>query len=223
MSQSTQVNPPLQSFVELVHQTLLPDLLLESITPHDPVVVRAVPLSWQVLGTGNYAAVLAHPDYPAWVVKIYAPGRPGLPAEREVYRRLGSHPGFSECFYATDTFLVLKRLRGITLYDCLHRGVKIPPRVIQEVDEALDYARSQGLHPHDVHGRNVMICEGHGVVADVSDFLKAETCTAWDDLKRAYRWVYRPILSRLPLRVPYVVLDGVRASYRFFRRLTRRL
>ena len=223
MSQLPQLNPLLQRFVAQVEQTLLPDLLLESITPHDPVVVRQLPPDWQLLGTGNYAAVLAHPDYPAWVVKIYAPGRPGLPAEQEVYRRLGSHPGFSECFYAAETFLVLKRLRGITLYDCLHRGVKIPPRVIQEVDAALAHARSQGLHPHDVHGRNVMICEGCGVVADVSDFLEVETCTAWDDLKRAYRWVYRPILSRLPLRVPYVVLDGVRASYRFFRRLTRRL
>ncbi|MGH8001417.1 MAG: serine/threonine protein kinase, partial [Brasilonema sp.] len=162
-------------------------------------------------------------DYPDLVVKIYAPGRPGFFEEVEVYRRLGFHPAFSECLYASDGFLVLKRLHGVTLYDCMHLGLKIPQQVIRDIDQALDYARKRDLHPHDVHGRNVMMYKGRGLVVDVSDFLHEETCSKWNDLKKAYYWLYRPFLSPLRLRMPYFLLDIVRKSYRLLSRLASRL
>lgn len=203
----------------LVHQELLPDLHVESVTPDDPVVVHHAPPPWRVLGRGNYAAVLCHPEHPDLVVKVYAPGRPGVEAEREVYRRLGEHPGYSACLYSENGFLVLRRLHGVTLYDAVHRGLPIPERVILDIDQALDYAGRRGLHPHDVHGRNVMMHEGRGLVVDVSDFLRDEDCTRWRDLKKAYYGVYRPLFMRLRLRVPYFVLDFVRLGYRIFRRM----
>jgi hypothetical protein len=163
--------------------------------------------------------VLYHPDYPELVVKVYAPGRPGFEAEQEVYRRLGEHPAYSECLYAKDRFLVLRRLHGVTLYDAVHQGLPIPEQVIDDISRALGYAHSRGLHPHDVHGRNVMMHEGRGLVVDVSDFLKEEDCTKWEDLKTAYYRVYRPVFMPLRLRVPYLVLDLVRLGYRLFRRL----
>ncbi|NEU72426.1 serine/threonine protein kinase [Hassallia byssoidea VB512170] len=199
--------------IESIHQ-LLPGLQIESVDPHDPVKVHYLPDPWRLLGKGNYAAVLYHPDYPNLVVKIYAPGRPGFEEEVEVYRRLGSHPAFSQCLYAVDNFLVLKRLYGVTLYDCIHRGQRIPKKVIQDIDSALDYARGRGLHPHDIHGRNVMMHEGRGLVVDVSDFLHRETCSKWNNLKKAYYWLYRPFISPIKLRIPYFVLDAVRRSYR---------
>lgn len=202
--------------LESVRQELLPGLRIESVDPHNPVVVHQVPDPWRLLGAGNYAAVVYHPDYPNLVVKIYAPGRPGFEEELEVYRRLGSHPAFSECLYAEEGFLVLKRLRGVTLYDSIHQGLPIPEQVIRDIDEALDYARGRGLHPHDVHGRNVMMHEGRGLVVDVSDFLHEEACSKWDNLKKAYYWLYLPILSPLKLQVPYFTLDVVRRSYRLF-------
>ncbi|MEL6326038.1 MAG: serine/threonine protein kinase [Cyanobacteria bacterium J06626_23] len=208
-----------QSLVECIQQDLLPGLHLESQDPHNPVVVHQLPTPWRCLGAGNYAAVFTHPDYPEQVVKVYAPGRPGIEDEIEVYRRLGQHPAFSQCYDSSVNFLVLKRLHGITLYDCMHQGIAIPPQVIQDIDAALGYARSQGLFPHDVHGRNVMMSEGRGLVVDVSDFLHQSPCHAWQDLKWAYRWIYRPIFWHLRLRVPYFLLDGVRASYRLFKRL----
>lgn len=208
------------ALVERITRELLPALRLQSVRPHDPVVVQHAPEPWRVLGCGNYAAVLCHPDWPERVVKVYAPGRPGFEAEREVYRRLGAHPAYSECYWAADGVLLLRRLHGVTLYDALHRGLPIPPRVIQEIDEALEHARRRGLHPHDVHGRNVMMHEGHGLVVDVSDFLKPEDCTRWRDLKRGYHRVYRPLLMRLRLRVPYPVLDLLRLGYRVFRRVS---
>lgn len=209
----------LNSFVQGVEKHLLPNLQIESVDPKDPVVVRKVPYPWQRLGAGNYAAVFYHPEFPDYVVKVYAPGRPGLLEEAEVYRRLGAHPAFSECFYQGSNCLVLKRLYGITLYDCLSLGIRIPKQVIEDIDQALDYARSRGLNSHDVHGRNVMMDEGRGLVVDVSDFLKPEPCSAWDDLKWAYYRVYVPILSPLRLKVPHKVLNMVRKTYRFFRRV----
>jgi hypothetical protein len=205
--------------IACIEEALLPELRIESVRATEPVVVRHVPPPWQLLGSGNYAAVVYHPEEPELVVKVYAPGRPGFEEEVEVYRRLGTHPAFSACLHAGDGFLVLRRLHGVTLYDALHRGLPIPPQVIRDVDEALAYARTRGLHPHDVHGRNVMMHDGRGLVVDVSDFLKDEDCVKWDDVKRAYFRFYRPFVAPLRLRVPYGVLNFVRRSYRLFRRL----
>lgn len=204
----------------LVEEELLPALRVESVSADDPVVVRHAPAPWRVLGCGNYAAVLVHPAHPELVVKVYAPGRPGVEAEREVYRRLGHHPAYSECLHSGDGWLVLRRLHGVTLYDCLHRGLPIPEQVIRDIDQALEYARRRGLHPHDVHGRNVMMHEGRGLVVDVSDFLRDEDCGKWRDVKKAYFRVYRPIFMRLRLRVPYWALDLVRLGYRLFRKVS---
>jgi hypothetical protein len=212
----------MHDLISQIHCELLPQIQLESLEPHNPILVHYLPKPWQLLGTGNYAAVVVHPDYANLVVKIYAPGRPGFEEEVEVYRRLGQHPAFSECFHAEQGFLILKRLQGVTLYDCMHRGIKIPPSVIRDIDQALYYARSVGLNPHDVHGKNLMIAQGKGLVVDVSDFLKLEACSAWEDLKRAYHWLYLPILSRLPLGFPYQLLDVIRAFYRFYRRVWQR-
>ena len=208
-----------EALAELIRRALLPELRVRSLTPHDPVVVEHLPAPWGVIGRGNYAAVLHHPDFPRLVAKVYAPGRRGFEAEREVYRRLGEHPAYSECFVAESGFLVLRRLHGVTLYDAVHRGLPIEERVIRDIDGALEYARDRGLHPHDVHGRNLMMHEGRGLVVDVSDFLEEEDCTHWEDLKRAYYRVYRPLVVRLRLRVPYFALDLVRLGYRLFRRV----
>jgi hypothetical protein len=209
-----KMNLSLEKLTESVFQRLIPELQLKSIHPHDPVVVRNIPAPWKLLGTGNYAAVLYHQDYPDYVVKIYAPNRPGFEEEVEVYRRLGSHPAYSECFFAQDGILILKRLYGVTLYDCIHRGLRIPKQVIQDIDKALNYARDRGLYPHDIHGRNVMMYQGRGLVVDISDFLDQEKCSKWDNLKRAYYCFYRPILSPLKLPIPYFLLNGVRKLYR---------
>jgi hypothetical protein len=134
-----------QPLIQCIEQTLLPTLQVVSLNPHQPVVVTHLPPPWSCLGQGNYAAVFCHPRDRDRVVKVYAPGRPGIEAEAEVYRRLGPHPAYSQCFHAGDTYLVLKRLPGTTLYDCAHQGLYIPPQVIDDIDQALAYARDRGL------------------------------------------------------------------------------
>jgi len=211
----------MERFVELIYEELLPGIRVESPDPHEPVVVEELSKPWKVLGRGNYAAVVVHPDYPDRVVKLYAPGREGWEDEVEVYRRLGEHVAYSRCLHADETrkFLVMKRLYGKTLYECVLKGVRIPRRVVEDIDEALEYARERGLNPHDVHGKNVMVTkDGRGVVVDVSDFLKAEPCEMWDDLKKAYYRIYLPFLHDRPVPVPGALMNGVRKGYRFLRK-----
>ncbi|MEL7243534.1 MAG: serine/threonine protein kinase, partial [Cyanobacteria bacterium J06573_2] len=148
---------------------------------------------------------------------------PGFEEEVEVYNRLGKHPAFSQLFYAEDGFLVLKRLYGVTIWDCIKLGIRVPKIVIQDIDKALDYARSRGLFPHDIHARNVMMYEGRGLVVDISDFLQQEKCSKWDNVKKAYYWVYLPFIYPLKLKVPLSLLNVVRKSYRFISGFTKKL
>jgi len=146
-----------------------------------------------------------------------APGRPGLPQEAEVYRRIGDHPAFSSCLHVGEDYLVLRRLHGTTLYDCVRQGRLIPLQMVRDIDAAITYAESRGLHGHDVHGRNVLMHRGRGRIVDISDFLNPEPCRAWRDLRRAYHLVYRPVIAPLRLRVPTPLLERVRRSYRLYR------
>lgn len=213
--------PDLPQLLERIHGQLLPGLCIQCPDPHDPVRVVRLPSPWHTLGCGNYAAVLHHPHHPGLVVKVYGPGRPGLDQEAEVYRRIGCHRAFSECFHADSGFLVLRRLHGTTLYDCLRQGIPIPVQVIDDVDAALAYAVARGLHGHDVHGRNVMLHEGRGLIVDISDFLNPEPCRAWQDLRWAYQTLYLPLIAPTGMRAPGAALDTVRRSYRLWRTLRR--
>lgn len=211
----------LEKLIALTEQSLLSDLELNSIDPGNPIHVNETPQGWKLLGAGNYAGVFVHHDHPDIAVKVYAPGREGWESECEVYRLIGNHPAFSVCYHAGEHkghyYLILKRLMGKTLYQCIIDGVSIPEIAIADIDQALDYARSRGLYPHDVHGKNVMIKDGRGIVLDISDFLKEEPCTMWEDLKRAYNRIYMPFLSKKPVPVPEWVLNGVRKGYRWMR------
>ncbi|MDM7938493.1 MAG: serine/threonine protein kinase [Cyanobium sp. CZS 48M] len=211
--------PALQPFLAEVETVLLPELRLHSPDPRDPVVVERLPRPWCILGTGNFAAVLLHPRHCQLVVKVYAPGRPGLAEEAEVYRRIGNHPAFSRCHHVGAGYLVLQRLLGHTLYDCVRLGILIEPQVLDDVDAAIAHAESRGLHGHDVHGRNVVQHRGRGHIVDISDFLDPTPCRAWRDLRWAYHVLYRPLIAPTGLRAPGPLLALVRRGYRVFRRL----
>ncbi|MEM8545663.1 MAG: serine/threonine protein kinase [Cyanobacteria bacterium P01_H01_bin.119] len=212
----------ISQLIEIVNRHLRREIILESVKPHNPVEARFFPPPWVLLGTGNYAAVFAHPSYPNEAIKVYAPNRSGFEDEVEVYRRIGTHPAFSQCFYAEDNVLILKRMKGVTLYNCLHQGIRIPGQVILDIDRALDYARTKGLNPRDVHGKNVMMYEGRGLVVDISDFLKQGSGSSWNDFKRFYFWIYRPFLSPVKIRIPLKLLDFTRLTYRWLRSVLRR-
>jgi hypothetical protein len=208
----------MEKLQELVKGELLINLDIESVDPREPVVVRAFPKPWILLGAGNYAAVFYHPEYADYAVKVYAPGRPGKQEEEEVYRCLGSHPAYSVCYSTGPDFLILKRLMGVTIYECLKRGIPVSEQAIEDIDSALEYARTRGLRPHDIHAKNVMVKDGRGLIVDVSDFLKQEDCSMWNDFKKFYYHVYRPIASRWMFAVPGGVMEAVRKGYQLYRK-----
>ncbi|EIT84533.1 Serine/threonine protein kinase [Fictibacillus macauensis ZFHKF-1] len=211
----------MQPFEDLAEQ-LVQDVTIVSVQPTDPVVVKEVPTLWEVIGCGNYAAVFSHPSYENYVVKVYVRNEKERILEELAYKKLGDHPHFSKCYGRGDTHLILKRIKGMTLFDCLQAGIRIPQQVIEDVDCALYYAREQGLQPSDVHGKNIMIENGRGVVVDVSDFFSNEECQKWDDLKQAYYKLYVPLLYKHPRKVPKIVLNGIRIGYRLYRTYIKR-
>lgn len=213
----------LVTLISYVDNKLLPNIDMKSVCPFDPIVVESVPEPWILLGVGNYAAGLTHPEFPEYVVKIYAQGRPGIKEEVEVYSKIKSHPSYSECYYYTENYLILKMLKGKTLYACINEGIQIPESVIKDIDEALKYAKSVGLNPHDVHAKNVMIIEGRGIVVDVSDFNKAEECVLWKHFKKAYYKIYLPLFYKSHPAIPEFYLNTIRKGYRLFKRKKKRI
>jgi hypothetical protein len=211
-----------ERLTQLVEQELLPNVKLHAPVLHNPVVAEEIPDGWECIGRGNYAAVFVHQQFKDWVVKVYAHNYESVEKEVNVYHRLGVHPAYSQLIASGPTYLILKRLNGLTLYEAVHRGILIPESVIKDVNKALEYAKKRGLNPVDVHGKNVMMNNGKGYVVDVSDFYKKGSDQKWKDLVKAYYRIYLPFIYKYQLRVPYWLLDVVRHSYRFYRKFKKK-
>ncbi|MEH7118246.1 serine/threonine protein kinase [Neobacillus vireti] len=213
----------INKLVHLIESELLPNINLSVLSPFDPIIVENRTNIWKTIGCGNYAGVFLHEDYPEVVVKVYGRSQEELVKEIEVYQKLGNHESFSRLYTYGENYLVLKKLEGITLFNALIKGIQIPRLVIEDIDDGLAYARSVGLNPFDVHGKNVVMFEGRGYIVDVSDFYKQGICRKWEDLKKAYYKIYRPFLYKYHPPIPFSFVDGVRKGYRMYRRLKRKL
>ena len=210
-------------FIHLIENGLLKKVILENKKVHDPIVVKNIPSGWKCVGVGNYAAVFTHYTEPDLVVKINAVEVENLEKEADIYRRIGKHPAYSYLVHQGSNYLVLKRLEGITLYNAFAKGIRIPESVIGDINEALDYARSCGLNPYDIHGKNVMMKDGRGYVVDVSDFYKEGKDEKWEDFVKAYYKLYKKTLYKFPMKIPLKVLDFIRHAYRFYKKMRRKL
>ena len=208
----------IKQLVSLVETSLLTQVMIQSESDYDPVEVTNKTKEWVLIGKGNYAGVFTHENYPEFVVKVYGRDVYGVKKEAQVYRKLGVHPAYSQLFHEGKTYLILKRLTGVTLYDAIQRGIKIPEQVIKDVNAALDYATSQGLNPYDVHGKNVMMKDGRGYVVDISDFYKEGFDKKWTDLVKAY-YTFYPFIDKYHIRLPYPLLNVIRKAYRLYRRI----
>ncbi|MCM3725900.1 serine/threonine protein kinase [Neobacillus cucumis] len=213
----------INEYVKLIETELLPYVNLSVLSPFDPIIVENRSHSWRTIGCGNYAGVFLHESYPELVVKVYGRNHEELVKEIEVYKKLGNHESFSRLYAYGENYLILKKLEGITLFNAVIKGVQIPKVVIEDIDRGLEYARSVGLNPFDVHGKNVVMFKGRGYIVDVSDFYKPGYCRKWDDLKKAYHKIYRPFLFRYHPPIPFPVVDGIRKGYRIYRKVKRKL
>ncbi|MDP4170600.1 MAG: serine/threonine protein kinase [Bacillota bacterium] len=209
----------IEEYRRLIEEELLPYISLETESPFDPIKVRNDSSSWKTIGSGNYAAVFGHEGKRDWVVKVYGRNHEEINKEIAVYQSLGNHEAFSALYDFTEKYLILKRMDGITLFNAVIKGIQIPPSVIKDIDDGLEFARKKGLNPYDVHGKNVVMHEGKGYIVDISDFYKAGYCSKWEDLKKAYHRIYRPFMFRFHPPIPFAVVDAVRKGYRFYKKM----
>lgn len=205
-------------YIQLIEQDLLPNIQLVVESIYDPIKVINRSNTWKIIGNGNYAAVFFHESKPDWVVKVYGRNQNDIKKEIAVYKTMGEHEAFSTLYAFGDNYLVLKRLYGITLFNAVIKGIPIPESVIKDIDSALKYARSKGLNPFDVHGKNVVMKDERGYVVDISDFYKEGDCSKWLDLKKAYKKVYKPFLYHTHPPIPFFIMEAVRIGYRKYKK-----
>lgn len=199
-----------------IKNNLVNNISIISINPYDPVLVENIPEEWSLIGRGNFAAVFTHPSLVGKVVKVYAENRKGIEEEISVYRQLREHASFSNLEDYGDRYLVLKKLVGITLYQAFKAGIYVPQTVIADVDNAISYAKSQGLNPTDIHGKNIIMNGGRGYIVDVSDFLKPYSCPKWNHFKKVYYYFYFPLFKKIHLSLPYWFLERIRKGYQSY-------
>ncbi len=164
-----------------------------------------------IAGIGTDAAVLRFNPLPGYAFKLYANEKITKRAiEYQVYQQLGRNRHFPVCYGAGDRYLVLSYEPGITLYDCLIRGIPIPRQLIADVEAARQYVRSSGLNPRDIHLKNILLQNGRAKLLDVSEYSKSGNDYRWDHLKKGYELYYHLIEGK---PVPIWLIDRIRKWY----------
>jgi hypothetical protein len=176
-----------------------------------PVSIGACGEGLRCIGIGTDAAVFQYDSIPAYAYKVYSQEAIAKKKiEENVYLRLKGSPYFP-CFYGSgDNYLVLSYEQGLTLYDCLLKGISVPKRAILDVEEARHYARKQGLNPRDIHLKNVLLQKGRAKVLDVSEYVKEGNDKRWEHLMWAYYRLYPLIEGK---KIPSWVLDTIKRGY----------
>ncbi|MBT2709453.1 hypothetical protein J7I91_16045 [Pseudomonas sp. ISL-84] len=148
------------------------------------------------------------------VLKVFFPEFKRIAqAEAEIYEALPDHPYFPALYDSGENYIVIDYVEGLTLFECLAKGVPIEEEKINEIDEALFLAREKGLNPSDIHLRNIILTpEGHIKIIDVARFKQIKKCTQWDDLKHAFYTFYKK--RYFPKKIPVLVMNMIAALYK---------
>jgi len=194
-------------------EPLLAAVRIRAWASNEPILIEHVPASLRVLGSGTDAIVVQHPAHPGLAFKIYAPETVGcLADEYQAYQQLADSPYFAACFGKGDFYLVLSYEPGPTLYDCLVQGIPVSAQAMADVEAGRDHARQVGLHPKDVHLKNVLLQGDRARILDVSKYIApGDDDHVWELLAQGYRRVYPLIRGR---RVPVWLLERVKRRYK---------
>ncbi|MGE7022579.1 hypothetical protein [Solibacillus cecembensis] len=175
------------------------------------VTISEVPNDLKCIGVGTDAAVFQSISTPAYAFKVYAKDKVNkVKVEANVYEILGVSPFFPTCFASYDDFLVLSYEEGKTLFDCLVQGIHIPETVVNEVEEAREYAREKGLNPRDIHLKNILLQNGRAKIIDVSEYALPGNDFRWEHLKKGYEQYYHLIDGN---SVPLWLVETIRKLY----------
>jgi len=178
---------------------------------NDLVTLKGNSDKLQCIGVSTDAAVFRFASEPHYAFKVFSNDKLAMiDIEKEVYFKLGQSAHFPVCYGSGLNFLVISYEAGITLYDCLLKGIYIPKQVIQDVENARNYAFSKGLNPRDIHLKNILLHEGRAKVIDVSEYMKSGNDNRWEHLKEGYREHYHLINGRA---LPHWIIEYVRKWY----------
>ncbi|RTR29112.1 serine/threonine protein kinase [Robertmurraya yapensis] len=192
-------------------EEVIKDIQVLSTKDNNPVIVKGFSEVLKCVGIGTDAAVFQIEDDTRYVYKVFSEDKlETMEREKQVYEQLGESPFFPIYYGAGSNFLILSYEKGITLYDCLLKGVHIPKQVIWDVEAAREYAISKGLNPRDIHLKNILLHEGRGKLLDVSEYLKEGNDHRWTYLKKGYEDYYELIDGR---EVPLWLIETVRKWY----------
>lgn len=165
----------------------------------------------QCIGVGTDAAVFRYIYVPRYAFKVFSNEKlEKMEIEIEVYLKLGQSEYFPVYYGRGFNFLVLSFEEGITLYDCLLKGVHIPAQVIQDVENARNYAFNRGLNPRDIHLKNIILREGRAKLLDVSEYLNPGNDNRWEYLKEGYKEYYHLIDGKA---IPHWIIETIRKWY----------
>lgn len=166
---------------------------------------------FQCIGVGTDAAVFRYINAPHYAFKVFCNDKlEKIEIEKRVYTKLGHSRYFPVCYGRGLNFLVISFEEGITLYDCLLKGIHIPKQVIQDVENARNYAINRGLNPRDIHLKNILLHEGRAKLLDVSEYLQPGNDNRWKYLKEGYQEYYHLIDGKA---LPLWMIETVRKRY----------
>ncbi|WP_026582164.1 lipopolysaccharide core heptose(II) kinase RfaY [Bacillus sp. J33] len=148
------------------------------------------------------------------VLKVFFPEFKRIAQEEaDIYKALPDHPYFPSLYDNGENYIVIDYVEGLTLFDCLAKGIPIEEDKINEIDEALKLAREQGMNPSDIHLRNIILTsDGHIKIIDVARFKQTKECTQWDDLKHAFYKFYKK--KYFPKKIPVFIMNLIAALYK---------
>ncbi|MCF6410336.1 protein kinase family protein [Pseudalkalibacillus salsuginis] len=180
------------------------------VTKSDQLVRK--PPEFTVIGKGRSAFVFRD-ERSHHAVKVFFDQFADLAKqEGDIYKKLGDCSYFPNIHEVGPNYIVMEYIEGNTFYECLQKGIPITDEMIKEVDEALDFARSVGLNPSDIHLRNLILTnEGMVKVIDVVRFTQNKKCRQWDDLKRGYHRYYKKSFLK---KIPKSIIELVALYYK---------
>jgi predicted Ser/Thr protein kinase len=175
------------------------------------VTVRRNSDKLQCIGVGTDAAVFRYIYLPYYAFKVFSDDKLGkMETEAEVYSKLGHSNYFPVCYGHGLNFLVISFIEGMTLCDCLLKGIRIPEQVIQDVEDARNYALGRGLNPRDIHLKNIILHKGRTTLFDVSEYMRPGIDNRWEYLKEGYKEFYHLIDGKA---LPYWIVETVSKWY----------
>ncbi|SFE99127.1 protein kinase family protein [Alteribacillus iranensis] len=185
-----------------------------TVTSHpnnDPVSIHGSAPQVTCIGIGTDAAVFQSALAPSFAFKKYAKENIAkVDVEASVYQTLGQSFYFSTCFAAYEDTLVLSFEEGKTLLDCVLQGIHIPKQVIKDVEDAREFIHTKGLHPRDIHLKNIILQKGRAKLLDVSAYIRPCNDFRWEHLKQGYDQCYHVIDGK---PVPFWLVRTIQRWY----------